>query len=136
MPTTPDPAGTPPPPPPGGVGSWFANQVANLGEFAIGRVAGIGDVSVFALKTVGWIFARRQRREVLLPNFYQIGVMSLPVVALTGLFIGMVLAVQSYAQFKALGLETRLGSVINLSLVRELGPVLAATMLAGRVGSA
>jgi phospholipid/cholesterol/gamma-HCH transport system permease protein len=48
----------------------------------------------------------------------------------------MVLAVQSYAQFKALGLETRLGSVINLSLVRELGPVLAATMLAGRVGSA
>ncbi|MFM7289943.1 MAG: ABC transporter permease, partial [Planctomycetia bacterium] len=47
-----------------------------------------------------------------------------------------VLAVQSYAQFKALGLETRLGSVINLSLVRELGPVLAATMLAGRVGSA
>jgi phospholipid/cholesterol/gamma-HCH transport system permease protein len=62
--------------------------------------------------------------------------MSLPVVALTGLFIGMVLAVQSYAQFKSLGLETRLGSVINLSLVRELGPVLAATMLAGRVGSA
>jgi len=57
-------------------------------------------------------------------------------VALTGLFIGMVLAVQSFAQFKALGLETRLGSVINLSLVRELGPVLAATMLAGRVGSA
>jgi phospholipid/cholesterol/gamma-HCH transport system permease protein len=47
-----------------------------------------------------------------------------------------VLAVQSYAQFKAIGLQTRLGSVINLSLVRELGPVLAATMLAGRVGSA
>jgi phospholipid/cholesterol/gamma-HCH transport system permease protein len=62
--------------------------------------------------------------------------LSLPVVALTGTFIGMVLAVQSYAQFRALGLETRLGAVINMSLVRELGPVLAATMLAGRVGSA
>ena len=99
-------------------------------------MAGIGDVALFSLRTVGWIFARRQRRDVLIPSFYQIGVMSLPVVALTGLFIGMVLAVQSYAQFKALGLETRLGSVINLSLVRELGPVLAATMLAGRVGSA
>jgi len=48
----------------------------------------------------------------------------------------MVLAVQSYAQFKALGLDDALGSVIDLSLVRELGPVLAATMLAGRVGSA
>jgi phospholipid/cholesterol/gamma-HCH transport system permease protein len=122
--------------PPPGVTGWFANQVANVGEFAMRRVAGIGDVAMFSLQTLGWIFARRQRRDVLLPAFYQIGVLSLPVVALTGLFIGMVLAVQSYAQFKALGLETRLGSVINLSLVRELGPVLAATMLAGRVGSA
>src|SRR6185437_10718917 len=71
-----------------------------------------------------------------LPNFYQIGVLSLPVVALTGTFIGMVLAVQSYSQFKSLHMETQLGAVINLSLLRELGPVLAATMLAGRVGSA
>ena len=119
-----------------GVSGWFANQIANLGAFAMSQVAGIGDVTLFAFRTLGWLFLRRQRRDVLLPNFYQIGVMSLPVVALTGLFIGMVLAVQSFAQFKALGLETRLGSVINLSLVRELGPVLAATMLAGRVGSA
>ena len=119
-----------------GIAGWFVGQVANLGEFAMASVAGIGDVALFSLRTLGWIFARRQRREVLVPAFYQIGVMSLPVVALTGLFIGMVLAVQSYAQFKALGLQTRLGSVINLSLVRELGPVLAATMLAGRVGSA
>jgi phospholipid/cholesterol/gamma-HCH transport system permease protein len=67
---------------------------------------------------------------------YQIGVLSLPVVALTGTFIGMVLAVQSYTQFRAFGLETQLGGVINKSMFRELGPVLAATMLAGRVGSA
>ena len=103
---------------PSGATGWFANQVANLGAFAMGSIAGVGDVCLFALRTVGWIFARRQRRDVLIPNFYLIGVMSLPVVALTGLFIGMVLAVQSFAQFKALGLETRLGSVINLSLVR------------------
>ena len=120
----------------GGPADWFASHIANLGAFAVDQVAGIGDVALFSLKTVGWIFSRRQRRDVLLPNFYQIGVLSLPVVALTGLFIGMVLAVQSYSQFKALGLQTRLGAVINLSLVRELGPVLAATMLAGRVGSA
>jgi phospholipid/cholesterol/gamma-HCH transport system permease protein len=128
-PTSPDGVGR-------GAADWIADQVANVGGFAMGRVAAIGDVAIFSFRTLGWIVARRQRREVLLPSFYQIGVMSLPVVALTGLFIGMVLAVQSYAQFKALGLETRLGSVINLSLVRELGPVLAATMLAGRVGSA
>jgi len=118
------------------VTGWFANRVADVGDMAVTMVAGIGDVTLFALRTVGWLFARRQRRDVLMPSFYQIGVLSLPVIALTGLFIGMVLAVQSYAQFKALGLQTRLGSVINLSLVRELGPVLAATMLAGRVGSA
>ena len=71
-----------------------------------------------------------------MPAFYQVGVMSLPVVALTGTFIGMVLAVQSYTQFRMLHMETRLGAIINTSLIRELGPVLAATMLAGRVGSA
>lgn len=125
-----------PSPGPSGPAGWLADQIANLGGFAMASIAGMGDVTLFALRTVGWIFARRQRRDVLIPSFYRIGVMSLPVVALTGLFIGMVLAVQSFAQFKALGLETRLGSVINLSLVRELGPVLAATMLAGRVGSA
>jgi phospholipid/cholesterol/gamma-HCH transport system permease protein len=124
------------PPPIAGPSGWLADQVAALGGSAMAAVAGIGDVALFTLRTLGWILARRQRREVLLPSFYQIGVLSLPVIALTGLFIGMVLAVQSYGQFKALGLQTRLGSVINLSLVRELGPVLAATMLAGRVGSA
>jgi phospholipid/cholesterol/gamma-HCH transport system permease protein len=57
-------------------------------------------------------------------------------VAVTGLFIGMVLAVQSYVEFHQIGLASHLGAIINLSVVRELGPVLAATMLAGRVGSA
>jgi phospholipid/cholesterol/gamma-HCH transport system permease protein len=76
------------------------------------------------------------RRETLLPSFYQIGVLSLPVVALTGTFIGIILAVQTYDQFRMMHMESRMGAVINLSLVRELGPVLAATMLAGRVGSA
>ncbi|HEX3655965.1 MAG TPA: ABC transporter permease [Pirellulales bacterium] len=99
-------------------------------------VGGIGDVALFALRTLRWLVTRLPQRGTILPSFYQIGVLSLPVVALTGTFIGMVLAVQSYSQFRSLHLETRLGGVINLSLVRELGPVLAATMLAGRVGSA
>ena len=96
----------------------------------------VGDVAEFFFRTLSWIGRRLPRAETLLPNFYQIGVLSLPVVALTGTFIGMVLAVQSHSQFRMLHLETRLGAVINMSLVRELGPVLAATMLAGRVGSA
>ena len=82
------------------------------------------------------MFTRLPRPGTILVNFYQIGVLSLPVVALTGTFIGMVLAVQSYYQFHAIGLESHLGVIINKSLVRELGPVLSSTMLAGRVGSA
>jgi phospholipid/cholesterol/gamma-HCH transport system permease protein len=110
--------------------------VADLGQLAIEWTMAVGDVSIFFWRTISWLFTRLPRRETLLPAFYQIGVLSLPVVALTGTFIGMVLAVQSYAQFRVMHLETRLGAVINMSLVRELGPVLAATMLAGRVGSA
>ncbi|MFM7413919.1 MAG: hypothetical protein ACKO6E_12035, partial [Planctomycetota bacterium] len=51
------------PRPTGGPTGWLAEQVANLGAFAIGWVAGVGDVAVFALQTIGWLFARRQRRD-------------------------------------------------------------------------
>ncbi|MEQ8790133.1 MAG: ABC transporter permease [Pirellulaceae bacterium] len=113
----------------------LSDWVADWGAAAIESITSIGRMALFALSTISWLFGRLPRRETLIPNFYQVGVLSLPVVALTGTFIGMVLAVQSYFQFRQLGLETRLGAVINMSLVRELGPVLAATMLAGRVGS-
>lgn len=119
-----------------GIAQAMGDWVADLGALILDGVVALGNVSLFALRTMRWLFTRMPRRETLLPAFYQIGVLSLPVIALTGTFIGMVLAVQSYAQFRMLHLETRLGAVINMTLVRELGPVLAATMLAGRVGSA
>jgi phospholipid/cholesterol/gamma-HCH transport system permease protein len=123
--------------PPGGFsGGWLVNWIVDVGTVTIDALVSLGDTAEFALRTFSWMLFRMPRKGTLLPNFYQIGVLSLPVVALTGTFIGMVLSVQSYAQFRQVGLETRLGGVINLSLVRELGPVLAATMLAGRVGSA
>ncbi len=96
----------------------------------------MGDLALFSIQMLGWMFRRWPCRSVLIPNMYQIGVRSLPVVMVTGVFIGMVLAVQGYDQFRLMRMETRLGAVINVSLVKELGPVLAATMLAGRVGSA
>jgi len=113
------------------VGQW----VGEVGQRIVDWICGLGGIALFSFWTVVWLLTRRPRRGTILSNFYQIGVLSLPVVALTGTFIGMVLAVQSYNQFRMLGLETRLGAVINMALVRELGPVLAATMLAGRVGS-
>lgn len=114
----------------------FERAATDWGNVIVDGIIVMGDMAIFAGQMFQWMFTRWPRRETLLPNFYQVGVLSLPVVALTGTFIGMVLAVQSIAQFKMIGLETRIGAVINMSLVRELGPVLAATMLAGRVGSA
>jgi phospholipid/cholesterol/gamma-HCH transport system permease protein len=116
--------------------SPFSQWITDWGTIVIEGLITVGDMALFAWKMSYWLFTHRPPRGTLLPNFYQVGVLSLPVVALTGSFIGMVLAVQSYYQFASIGLEEQLGAVINSSLVRELGPVLAATMLAGRVGSA
>lgn len=114
----------------------LAEWINDWGGVVVDGISAVGDFTLFIWRAMVWLFTRLPRKETLLPNFYQVGVLSLPVVALTGTFIGMVLAVQSHFQFSQIGLETRLGAVINMSLVRELGPVLAATMLAGRVGSA
>jgi phospholipid/cholesterol/gamma-HCH transport system permease protein len=102
---------------------------------AADALVGAGEVTLFALRVLRGA-ARGAGRGTFLPIFYAVGVGSVPVVTITGTFIGMVLAEQAYAQFASLGLQTRLGAIINISVVRELGPVLAATMLAGRVGGA
>ncbi len=112
------------------------HALADLGEAVLSFFETIGEATLFALSTFGWMVRRLPRRDTMVSQMYQIGVLSVPVVALTGTFIGMVLAVQSYHQFRAIGFETQLGGVIHKSMFRELGPVLAATMLAGRVGSA
>ena len=112
----------------------FLAYVARVGMQIENWVAMLGDFTFFACRVMWWVL-RLPRKGTLLPCMYEIGIMSLPVIALTGTFIGMVMAVQSYNQLKGFYLETRMGALINLSLVRELGPVLAATMLAGRIGS-
>jgi phospholipid/cholesterol/gamma-HCH transport system permease protein len=127
------PASPPSSPPPSAAPS--TSPIHRLGEQVFDAVSEVGGLAQFSALTLAWLFGRRSRWSVLVPSFYAIGVSSVPVVAITGTFIGMVLAVQAHDQFEMMGLATRLGSVINISLVKELGPVLAATMLAGRVGS-
>ena len=92
-----------------GLGASLADWLADWGAFVIDIFVAVGGFAQFAGRTFGWMFTRLPRRETLLPNFFEVGVLSLPVVAMTGTFIGMVLAVQSYFQFRQLGLETRLG---------------------------
>lgn len=71
-----------------------------------------------------------------LPLFYEVGNRTLPVMIVTGTFVGLVLAVQSYDQLKAAGFEQQMGVLVSLTLIQELGPVLAGLMVAGRVGGA
>ena len=109
--------------------------IHRLGRVIVDTVAALGEQSLFAWSVVRSMPTGLPRRGVMTRSFYDIGVRSIPVVFVTGLFIGMVLAVQGYDQFHFMRMESKLGAAINASLVRELGPVLAATMLAGRVGS-
>ena len=71
-----------------------------------------------------------------MPLLYEVGNRTLPVIIITGTFVGLVLAVQSYDQLKAAGFEQRMGVLLSITLVQELGPVLAGIMVAGRVGGA
>jgi phospholipid/cholesterol/gamma-HCH transport system permease protein len=111
---------------------FSARVLTRLGDWS----AGLGDWALFSFRAITGVFTRHLKGYELLRTCFEFGYQSLGVVALTGAFIGMVLAVQTYSQFSVLGLETSIGSVIHMSVVRELGPVLAAVMLAGRIGTA
>ncbi len=110
------------------------NCVHLVGEMVLDGVRLVGDLTLFSINMVRWL--NWPRGGVIWPIMYQTGVLSIPVILITGGFIGMVLAVQAYDQFALMNMENQLGAVINVTLVKELGPVLAALMLAGRVGSA
>jgi phospholipid/cholesterol/gamma-HCH transport system permease protein len=113
--------------------------LAELGNQTLETVAAFGRFWRFFGQMTAWAASgiRRWRNwRLLAPLAYEIGTRSVPVILVTGTFVGMVLAVQAFEQFQSAGLEERMGVVINLSVVRELGPVLAGVMLAGRVGGA
>ena len=98
-------------------------------------IAELGDWCAFSWRTFRWALRRKPHPGTFIPSLHEIGVATSGVVALTGMFIGMVLAIQAKVQYQQFNLTSHLGATINFSLVRELGPVLVGTMLAGRVGS-
>ena len=111
--------------------------VERVGRNTTNQLAAFGEFCTFVARTFVWLFVgtfRWRNIRLMFPQMYEVGVKSVPVVAITGAFIGMVMAIESYTTFKEIGQEHRMGSVINLSVVKQIGPVLAAVMLAGRVG--
>jgi len=95
----------------------------------------VGGISILFLETIFWIFIPPFRRRQLSEQLYKIGVSSLPIVFLTAMFTGMVLALQSAYQMQRISAEMYIPSLVALSMTRELGPVLTALVVAGRVGA-
>jgi phospholipid/cholesterol/gamma-HCH transport system permease protein len=93
--------------------------------------------SYFSLagRAIGFIFARPFYGQDVIQQMDEIGVKSLGIVLLTGFFTGMVLALQSSVQLQTFGATMYIGRLVSASMIRELGPVLAGLMVAGRVGS-
>ena len=104
-----------------------------------GTVEAFGRFTSFAIETFSLIVRRPgswMRWRLLGPQLFAVGVASIPVVAITGAFIGMILTLELFYQFDQIGQVNRMGGIINASVTRQIGPVLAAAMVAGRVGCA
>ncbi|MFQ5591783.1 MAG: MlaE family ABC transporter permease [Phycisphaerae bacterium] len=114
-------------------------MIAAIGAKTFNSVAQLGRCAVFTWQMVRWLLPGLLRWRTwarTMPLFYEVGNRTLPVIIVTGTFVGLVLAVQSYDQLRAAGFEQRMGVLLSITLVQELGPVLAGVMLAGRVGGA
>jgi phospholipid/cholesterol/gamma-HCH transport system permease protein len=113
--------------------------ISDFGWSILMGVVAVGHFTIFAgdaMRAFAMRIPKWMRWHLLGPQMYNVGVSSIPVVAITGAFIGMVLALESFDQFESIGQETRLGGIISISVTRQIGPVLAAVMVAGRVGGA
>jgi phospholipid/cholesterol/gamma-HCH transport system permease protein len=106
-----------------------------LNESAKAKVLVVQEYFTLAWKSLRFIFARPFYAQDLVQQMDEIGVKSLGIVLLTGLFTGMVLALQSSVQLRTFGATMYIGRLVSASMIRELGPVLAGLMVAGRVGS-
>lgn len=116
--------------------SDLVNVIAHIGQRSLAIASAFGRSS---LMLAGAIIARPQpvkHLPLLVKQLYSVGVQSLIIIVLSGLFIGMVLSLQGYVILVDFGAEGALGQMVALSLLRELGPVVTALLFAGRAGSA
>src|SRR3977135_1034785 len=95
----------------------------------------LGEVVLLAADTFRSIFTHKLRWKLFLRQIVEIGLLSQLVVVITGGFTGAVFAAQTYFQFNKLGMGSAVGAVVSVSICRELGPVLTALMVTGRVGA-
>jgi len=114
----------------------LGNMCQAIGHSLLNVVQALGSITLFALDTIRHCLTPPLFVRHIFRQFIDIGYYSLPVVGMTALFTGMVLALQSYTGFSRFNAESAIASVVVLSITRELSPVLAGLMVAGRVGAA
>lgn len=110
--------------------------VARTGRATLSLIRSAGALSLFALAGLSHIMRPPFYGRVFMRTFMETGFFSLPVVALTALFSGGVIALQSYTGFAQYHAQSAIAGIVVLAVTRELGPVLAGLMVAGRVGAA
>src|SRR6516164_9687719 len=110
--------------------------LAAIGAVFLGFLAATGRLVIFAGLALATAVTPPFYIRTILREMVNIGYFSLPVVGLTAIFTGMVLALQSYTGFSRFSAESAVATVVVLSVTRELGPVISALMVAGRVGAA
>ncbi|MES9856220.1 MAG: lipid asymmetry maintenance ABC transporter permease subunit MlaE [Sedimenticola sp.] len=111
-------------------------QLARLGRSGIGTLERLGRGHLLLLNILWGLTALAARPRLLVQQIHSIGVLSMLIISVSGLFVGMVLGLQGYYILSQFGAEQTLGVMVAASLVRELGPVVAALLFAGRAGSA
>ncbi|MEE9494745.1 MAG: lipid asymmetry maintenance ABC transporter permease subunit MlaE [Gammaproteobacteria bacterium] len=111
-------------------------KIRALGRSGIHSLERLGRGSIFLMRIFGGFWSILKRPRLLIAQFYSVGVLSLLIILVSGLFVGMVLALQGYNMLADFGAEESLGVAVALSIVRELGPVVTALLFAGRAGSA
>ena len=110
---------------------WFDNWGGKL----LSNVQSTGHAGIFLLDTLKSVFRLGRRIDLLIYQVYFLGVLSVSVISVAGLFVGMMLGFQGYYSLTTFGAESSLGLAITLFLGRELSPVLTALLFAGRSGS-
>ena len=112
------------------------NTLRILGSIVINSVERLGRASMFLYEVLSGSWELLRRFYLVVQQVYAVGVLTLLIILVSGLFVGMVLGLQGYNTLSKFGSANSLGLLVALSLVRELGPVVTALLFAGRAGSA
>jgi phospholipid/cholesterol/gamma-HCH transport system permease protein len=110
--------------------------LASLGRFGLAVAARLGRAHLLLLAMLAGLGPLLRRPRLLFEQIVSVGVRTVLIVAVSGIFVGMVLGLQGYYILSRFGAEATLGGMVAASLVRELGPVVTALLFAGRAGSA